>query len=154
MSNILMIAEARTFKSPLTPHQRLIRTQWMPMSDLYDLNSVYASYEGTLWSVFHTRSAYAQILTKIDSVVIAYNWDEYAASALISEFDRERWLIEYVMTHPKDEKEGFGSAVMDHIMREAQDRGVTWVQLKCDPKKNNGQLPRFYAKFGFKEVTL
>ncbi len=125
------------------------KTLFLPVEEFYQNETLTQRHDEVLWQDFHTHGKYARIAKHVEYVAVAVDKDErYVASALIVPLGA-KWILEYVMTDPLHQGKGAGSAVMDCVMREAKRHKAQWVILNCDPKKNQGQLPRFYAKFGF-----
>lgn len=152
MSTILMVANASPYRSSPSGHPLGIATQRMTMRDFYRTESLVRSHDNALWKQFHTHGSYAHLAQKTDYIVVARDEPgRYVGSAMIIALDKERWLVEYVITIPGEENHGIASAVLDQIMRDAHKRGVKWIMLKCE---DNEKLPPFYRKFGFRKVAI
>lgn len=129
-------------------------TLFLPIHDFWQNEPLVKQYDEALWQNFHTHGKYARILQHAEYIALAIDKQKnYVGSALIVPVGA-KWLLEYVMTNPNQQGKGIGSAVMDKTLREAKKAKVQWVILNCDPEKNQGQLPTFYSKFGFHQVTM
>ena len=148
MADILMIARPKEQTYPTSK----IKTLFLPTDDFWQKEELAQAHDKVLWQAFHTHGKYARKVKYAEWFTVAVDAKgKYLGSAFIVPVG-EKWLIEYVMTDPSQQKKGIGSAVMARIMREARKRQIEWVILNCDPKAHGGILPKFYSKFGFKEV--
>ncbi|MEX0649591.1 MAG: GNAT family N-acetyltransferase [Candidatus Andersenbacteria bacterium] len=147
--DILMVANPSQYtKQPLSTQM-----QWLSAVDFWQQEELVKVHDSVLWQSFNTHGKYQRVVQHATWFAVATNEDgHYIASAFVIEVGR-KWLIEYVMTDPAKQGKGVGSAIMNRIMTEAKIQQIEWVILNCDPDKNNGQLPAFYSKFGFKQVT-
>lgn len=146
--DILMAANPRNYRTQISSY----KTIFLPIQEFWKKENLVQEHDAVLWQVFHTHGKYMKIAQKASYGVIAVDTKgRYLGSALIIESGK-KWLIEYVMTNPKQEGKGVGSAVMNCMMKYAKKQNIQFVILNCDPKKNNGQLPAFYGRFGFKKV--
>lgn len=129
------------------------QTAFLTAEQFYQNEGLTKRHEEVLWRSFHTHGKYARIARHAEYVAVAVDQNKnYVASTFMIPLGA-KWILEYVMTDPVRHGKGAGSAVMDCVMREAKKRHIEWVILNCDPKKNQGQLPKFYAKFGFKAIA-
>lgn len=145
--DILMIAEPKTYR----PQKAKVKTLFLSAEEFYQNEKLAKGFSDVLWQVFHTRGKYARVARHVEYVVVAVDAKGTYLGSLFIVPVGAKWLLEYVMTSPNQQGKGVGSAVMDKVLREAKRQKVQWVILNCDPEKNSGQLPRFYAKFGFQE---
>ncbi|MCJ7637962.1 MAG: GNAT family N-acetyltransferase [Nitrososphaeraceae archaeon] len=61
--------------------------------------------------------------------------------------NRYGYYISYVFIMEKYRNSGLGSKLMDMIIQECQDRGVSWIVLTCDSRDK--KIVRFYEKYRF-----
>lgn len=148
MPDILMVAESA--KADLKPGP--LPTHFLSSKDFYQQEDLVQSHDAVLWQAFHTHGKYQQLVRHADWFCVATDVaNNYLASAFVVEL-AAKWLIEYVMAKPDSQNKGAGSSVMTRIMIEAKQKNIQYVILNCDPKKENGKLPAFYAKFGFRQI--
>lgn len=148
MSDILMIADPGTYRRQKT----IFKTLWFSLEEFYEQEKLVKAHDDVLWQSFHTHGKFMNIVRHARWYAVAVDKNNhYISSAFIVEIG-QKWLLEYLMTNPTKQSKGAGSAIMNRIMQEAKKRKMQWIILNCDPNKNNGQLPAFYAKFGFKKV--
>lgn len=145
--DILMVANPNEYKPQDTTHQTLFLTT----QEFWNHEELVKQYDFVLWQAFHTHGKYMQIMQRATYFVVAVDKDMYLGSAAVCEIGNI-WLVEYVITNPEHTKQGVGSAVMDRVMQEARKQNIQFGVLNCDPGKNDGQLPKFYGRFGFKAV--
>lgn len=148
-NNILMIADPSAYiERPAS-----FSTLWLTMHELWrDHENLTAAHDDIIWQVFNTHGKYMRKASIAQWAAIAIDESgKYVSSAFIID-GVDKWLIENVMTDPALHQRGAGSSVMNRIMAEAKKNQVSWTILTCDEKKNNGQLPAFYSKFGFKKA--
>lgn len=146
--DIVMLASPRNYRTQPSSY----KTIFLTIQEFWKKEDLVQEHDAVLWQAFHTHGKYMAIVQKVSYAAVAIdNKKRYLGSALVIESGK-KWLIEYVMTNPKQEGKGVGSAVMNCIMKHAQKQKIQFVILNCDPKKNNGQLPSFYGRFGFKKV--
>lgn len=145
--DILMVADPNSYRKQKTT----FATQFLTTEEFYQNENLVKSHDKVLWQAFHTHGKYARIVQHAEYVVVVHEKSQYVSSALIIPIGA-KWLLEYVMTDPAYQGQGAGSAIMDRAMQEAKKHKAQWVILNCDPEKNQGQLPTFYAKFGFKAI--
>lgn len=145
-SDILMWADPKAYRLQKTK----LKTLFLSAEDFYTNEKLAKRFDEILWQAFHTHGKYARIARHVEYAAVAVDRKgNYVGSAFVVPVGA-KWLLEYVVTDPALQGRGAGSAVMDRLMREAKKAGAEWVILNCDPEKNQGQLPAFYAKFGFK----
>ena len=143
-----MVANPNEYKPQETKHTTLFLTT----QEFWKKEELVKQYDEVLWQAFHTHGKYMQIMQRASYFVVAIDKQEqYLGSAAVCEIGNI-WLVEYVITNPSHTQEGIGSAVMDRIMQEAKNQDIQFGVLNCDPEKNDGQLPKFYGRFGFKAV--
>lgn len=148
MGDILMVATPSQYKSLRLEGN----VKMYPTADFWQQEDIVKQHDEALWSAFHTHGKYQQIVAKADMFFVATNENgQYLASALVITIG-DKWIVEYVMAHPKHQRKGAGTVIMNAIVETAKNHKAQWVTLNCDPEKNNGQLPKFYSKFGFKPV--
>lgn len=146
--DILMVAEAASYQGK----RPAFRTLFLTTEEFYQNEDLAKRYAEVLWQGFHTRGKYARIARHAEYFAVAVDArGHYLSSAFVVPVGA-KWLLEYVITDPAKRGKGAGSAVLDRVMREAKKAKIQWVILNCNPKKNNGQLPALYAKFGFKKI--
>ncbi len=143
--DVLMVAAPRSYRK-----QKFgFKTLFLTAEQFYQNEALVQRHDEVLWQSFHTHGRYGRIARQVEYVVVAIEKStQYVSSALIVPVGA-KWLVEYVMTDPLYQGRGAASAVMDQVMREAKKHHIQWVILNCNPKKNQGQLLKFYAKFGF-----
>lgn len=150
MADILMIAEPSSVHSS-TP--ALLTVLWLSAEAFWQREELVKKHDAVLWQAFHTHGKYARIVTHATWFAVAVDTHgQYVSSAFVIAVG-QKWLIEYVMTDPEKRGGGAASSVMNEVMRRAQEDGVRWVLLNCDPKADNGHLVTLYEKFGFAKVS-
>lgn len=148
-NDIIMVAHPATYRGKPGP----FKTLWLSAEAFWQNEELATAHDETLWQAFHTHGKYAQIVRQARWFVVAVDTKgRYVSSAFVVSVGK-KWLLEYVMTSPQKQGKGAGSALIHRLMAEAKKRSIHWVILNCDPKKNNGQLPKFYGQFGFKAVA-
>ena len=146
--DILMVANPNEYQKQETTHQTLFLTT----QEFWKKEELVKQYDDVLWQAFRTHGKYMQIMQRASYFAVAVDEQEtYLGSAAVCEIGNI-WLIEYAITNPAHTQQGVGSAVMDRIMQEAKQADMQFGVLNCDPEKNDGQLPKFYGRFGFKAV--
>ncbi len=120
------------------------------------------AYDETIHALFHDKElgfhrhhVHAQALQKADWIATAFNQQEDpVAFALIVSLG-EKWVLEYVMTHPDFRSSGLGRQVMWRILYEAWERKIPWVILNCTIQDEGERraLAPYYADFGFRAVA-
>lgn len=141
-----MVAKPAEYVPKKSTHQ----TVWLSSTEFWNNEKLVREHDEVLWQAFHTHGKYQHAVQKADYFAVAVNEaGNYLSSAFVIAVS-DVWIIEYVMTNPAFEGKGAGSAVMDRIMMEAKKAESTWAVLNCDPAFREGQLPKFYGKFGFK----
>lgn len=149
MADILLVAEPKQYKAH-AQKSRNIKTHWLTTDQFWQNEKLAKEHDSILWQAFHTHGKYMRLIKLAHYIAVATTNSRYLGSALVV-VAGDKWLLEYLMTNPAKQGQGIGSAVIDRIMREARRAKARWVVLNCNPDKNNGQLPKFYAKFGFKK---
>lgn len=148
MSDILMITNPTKYRGQKVS----FRTLFLNAEEFYQREKLAKRFDEILWQAFHTHGKYARIARHIEYAAVAVEKKgNYLSSAFIIPVGT-KWLLEYVVTDPKQQGKGAASAVMNRVMQEAKKQKIQWVILNCDPHKNSGQLPKFYSKFGFRSV--
>lgn len=143
-----MIADPRRYRK----RNSAFRTLFLTVEEFYRNESFAKRLDKVLWHGFHAHGKYAWLSRHAEYVVVAIDKNkQYIASGLIIPVG-PKWTLEYVITDPKHRGKGGASAVLDRTMREAKKQQLQWVILNCNPKKLRGQLPAFYANFGFKTI--
>ena len=141
-----MIASPAAQKYPASRFE----TKFLSPNEFFDEEKLVKRHDDIVWKIFRTHGKFMKKVKSASWFAVAVNEKgDYVSSAFIID-GHEVWIIENVMTDPEQQSKGAGSAVMAQIMREAKKRNVQWVILHCDPAKNDGQLPKFYSKFGFR----
>lgn len=148
-NNILMVAAPSTYEEQSPPFSTL----WLSMQDFWRQHEqLVAAHDDVLWQVFNTHGKYMRKASIAQWIAIAVDDNEnYVSSAFVID-GVDKWLVENVMTNPNLHQKGAGSSVMNRLMSEARKASISWVILNCDPNKNDGQLPKFYSKYGFTKV--
>lgn len=145
---ILMVAEPGRHRFP----RPAWKTVFVKAADFFANERLVRRHDEILWQAFHTHGKYLQKICQAAYFAVALDRrGTFLASAFVID-TVEIWLLEYVMADPDVQGRGAGTAVMSRIMQEAKKRKTAWVVLHCDADKNQGQLPAFYAKFGFQRV--
>lgn len=147
MPDILMVANPNEYTAQETKHTTLFLTT----QEFWEKEELVKQYDNVLWQAFRTHGKYMQIMQRATYFIVAADSETYLGSAAVIEIGNI-WLVEYVITNPAHTQKGVGSAVMDRIMQEAKKANIQFGVLNCDPEKNDGQLPKFYGRFGFKAV--
>lgn len=146
---ILMVAEPSLQDYPPGPY----RTLWLTAEEFWQREELVSEHDAVLWKLFRSHGKYQWKVRDTRWFAVAVDEaGKYASSAFVID-GYEKWLLENVMTDPEHQGRGAASSVMCRLMQEAKDARVRWVILHTDPKKNNGQLLRFFGKFGFREWT-
>ncbi|MBI1833203.1 MAG: GNAT family N-acetyltransferase [Candidatus Andersenbacteria bacterium] len=147
MPDIVMVAKPSEYVSKESTY----KTLWLTAADFWQNEALVRTHDEVLWQAFRTHGKYQHAVQKADWFAVAVDEaGQYVSSAFVITVS-DVWIIEYVMTNPTFEGKGAGSAVMGRIMTEAKKAGSTWAVLNCDPEFREGQLPKFYSKFGFKQ---
>lgn len=150
--DILMIADPAAYHTPESLSKNTFQVDFLSLDEFYANEPLAKRYDEVLWKDFNTHGKYARVARLAQFIAVAVDEGKnYVSSTLIVSLGA-KWLVEYVMTDPAKQGQGAASHVLDYVMREAKQRSIEWVILNCDPAKNNGQLPKFYARFGFKKV--
>lgn len=146
--DILMVATPQKYRSQKTEHNTL----FLSPQEWWDSESLVKQCDDIMWDIFHTHGKYMKIVQRASWFSVAVDKKgNYMGSAFVVELGTI-WAIQNVMTDPKQQGKGVASAVLDTIMKQAKKRKIQFVILNCDPKKNNGQLPKLYSRFGFQAV--
>lgn len=146
-AEILMVAEPSLHDYPPGSY----RTRWLTAEDFWQREELVREHDAVLWKLFRSHGKYQWKVRDARWFAVAVDEaGKYVSSAFVID-GYEKWLMENVMTGPEHQGQGAASSVMSRLMQEAKDARVRWVILHTDPKKNGGQLPTFFRKFGFRE---
>lgn len=149
---ILMVAEPALHDYTPGPY----RTSFLTAEEFWQREDLVNQHDAVLWKLFHSHGKYQWKVREARWFCVAVDpgpsgtEETYVSSAFVID-GYEKWLVEYVMTDPGHQGQGAASSVMSCLMQRAKNARVRWVILHTDPKKNDGQLPRFFGKFGFRE---
>jgi GNAT superfamily N-acetyltransferase len=148
MADMLMVAEPMAHRYPPARYA----TKFLTADEFYNEEKLIKRHDDIIWDVFNTHGKYMKKVINARWFAVAVDHrGNYVSSGFVID-SVETWIIENVMTDPKQQGAGAGGSVMTKIMREAKKRRVSWAVLHCDAQKNDGQLPGFYGRFGFNEV--
>lgn len=142
----------------------LYSTRFLTSTDFLEKELFCEAYDETIHALFydkkhgfHRHHVHAQTYHQANLFVVGLNeMGDPVGFALIIALG-EKWLVEYVMTHPDWRGRSIATRMMQRILREATESRVRWIILNCSPKASKPEDPPglelMYAEFGFNTVA-
>lgn len=106
-------------------------------------------FEEIGWGKMRNKETWAKVLEKSSFVVCATIGDEVVGFGRCLD-DTDMCMIYDIVVHPKCQKQGIGTMIMDKIMEYIRQNNFIRVQLFANDK--DAYLFDFYKKFGFENV--
>lgn len=147
----LRLREYREYEEPQSEKIQIVA---LPVDSFFGYPAIAKAYQACWQANFHSEWKHFYVIRNAILAVAAQVQSEYFGFGLITLHhgsDPPQWVDE-VMRFPDYRGQGLGQLIMQRLIFEAKRVGIQRLALECDPVKDKGYLPKFYAKFGFTPV--
>lgn len=119
-----------------------------------------AAYDETVHALFHdekhgfhNHAKHALIYFKADFFVVGFNEENEPVGFALVVAVGEKWMVEYVMTHPDHRGKKIAHNMMNRILYEAPRHRIRLLILNCTPSTpGHPGLDHLYEEFGFSVI--